>query len=138
MHFLDISGEISFILAYSFFLMFLFLYLSNLEFYRLSRLWGTSNIEDTAISAQISLAAITTKNKWSEKCLCCVIWGLGSKENCQFYLSKRLHEQVSQMTIFHMTSELFQRLTCQYTCHIKNCHMSSNLPHLHEQNKIVN
>ncbi len=82
------SFSISLISAYSFFLMFLFLYLSDLEFHRLSRLRRASNNLDVAWSVQISLAAIATKHKWREKYLRYVIWGLGSKENCQVYLSR--------------------------------------------------
>ena len=40
-----------------------------------------------------------------------------------------------------LSNALGEKLTCQFlskrTCHIKNCHMTSNLLHLHEQRKLV-
>ena len=59
-------------------------------------------------------------------------------ENCQVSSSSRLQEQFSHLTIFHVTSVLYEKLACQFLnkFHIKNCHLTSNWPHIHEQNKI--
>ena len=123
------SLRISFSSSYSFLLISLSLYLSDLEFHKLSRLWRASTSVSVAGSLQsILFAAIRLNKDWREKRTLARFGGLGFSETCQIYLLAQLHEQFSHMTIFYMTSMLAEKLACQFlnkcTCHMKNCHMA--------------